>query len=72
MSKLSDLLTSETGLKDEIDSLNTLHRVATDWDDIKVHFDDLDGIDNLDDKAVSSSTVPLPECRAPPLTELFF
>ncbi len=49
MSKLSELLTSETGLKDEIDSLNTLHRLATDWDDIKVNFDTLDGIDNLID-----------------------
>jgi len=27
--------------------------------------------DQLDDKAVSSSTGLLPECRAPPLTELF-
>jgi len=26
---------------------------------------------HLDDKAVSSSTGLLPECRAPPLTELF-
>lgn len=49
MGKLSDLLTSETGLKDEIDSLNTLHRLATDWEDIKVQFADLDGIDDLID-----------------------
>ncbi len=49
MSTLLNLLSSDVGLNDEVESLRALHKFATDWDDIKSHFGGIDGIDDVVD-----------------------